>query len=132
MYPIEILSTSVRTRAALDRAISSLNMIQREFHFYRPADDADARANVLGNTAQHADDLYEWLKKYKNEVGGNIQFLVLIIDGRLSTKQYGDAFGWNHASKGFAIFTTHNQADFVADLIRYIRYYLVRYAISFV
>ena len=133
MYAIEVISSNPDVAVALDRAIASLNSLQREFYFHRPPPALEQTALVLRNTVREVKDTLDWLANYRTTAKGNRQFIIGIVDGRLTRlPDYDSVFGGHRASEGLAVFTTHDIGEYVVDLVRYFRYYLVRYAISFI
>jgi predicted acylesterase/phospholipase RssA len=132
MYPIEVLTSDATLVPAIERAMTSLNVGQKEFNYHQPQPHLDKRAYVLDMTVHKSGDLFAWLRKYRADEGGHRPFIMLIVRGRLATPRYENAFGSVEASEGLAVFTVHDRDRFVADTVRYIRYYLVRYTLSFV
>jgi len=133
MYAIEVVSSNPDVAVALDRAIASLNSLQKEFYFHRPPPALEQKALVLRSTVREVKDTLDWLASYRAEDKGHHPFIIGIVDGRLTRlPDYVNAYGGHRASVGLAIFTTHGIGEYVVDLVRYFRYYLVRYAISFV
>ncbi|HYG63379.1 MAG TPA: patatin-like phospholipase family protein [Thermoanaerobaculia bacterium] len=132
MYPIEVMVAEAELASLLDRAMVSLNALQKEFYFHRPSPELEAQVGLLRGTPHHAPELFGWLESYRARAGGSRPYLILVVAGRLSTASYENAFGSHRAAQGLAVFTLYDRGRFVADAVRFIRYYLVRYAISFI
>lgn len=75
--------------------------------------------------------IFDWLKKYRQTSGGNRPFIILVVDDFLSSSRLSNLFGTVSAKDGLAVFTVVDFDQFVHDIVRFCRYYLVRYAISF-
>lgn len=76
-------------------------------------------------------ELFQFLRDYRKKARGNRRYLILVVDGPLSSPSLTNLFGSHKAKEGLAVFTTYDSGRFVYDLIRYVRYYLLRYAMSF-
>jgi len=112
--------------------MTSLNLLQKEFHYYLPQPDLDKRAYVLNVPVHNSVELFAWMTEYRKQEGGHRPYIVLVVRGRLATPNYENAFGSHDRGNGLAVVTVHDQGRFVADTVRYIRYYLVRHTLSFV
>ncbi|OJW83181.1 MAG: hypothetical protein BGO69_18880 [Bacteroidetes bacterium 46-16] len=135
-FSIEILTTDKNLIPALNAAIQPLNNVQNEFHFLLANDRLMPEALSFTQDQYTNSEIYEWLKEYKVRAKGIRRFVILVINKPLSG-QLKNLFGGHRATEGFAWFTTEIFDDsqitpFLFDKIRFCRYYLVRYILSFV
>lgn len=126
-YPIEILTTSASELPAIEAAIKPLNKIQQEFQFTLAPARLLEKAYAFLLEAYFDQEVADWLDKYRKESGGNRPYIILILTGSLNINH----FGGHVASEGFAFFTVNGHHQFVIDKVRYIKYYLARYTLSF-
>jgi len=131
MFAIEILTVSPKLHKPLSLAMESLNGLQREFHIAFPPSDLLAQAEVMQRERYSTREIFAWLRDYRLGAKGQRPFLILVVDGFLESPNLSNIFGSHEAADGLATFTTHNSGRFVHDQVRYIRYYLVRYSLSF-
>jgi len=130
-YQIEILTISPELVKSVTAACDSLNKVQSEFRFDIAAEKLRGKLYTYKRDKYKSEDVFKWLTDYKNEVKGHRPFIILIVDGFLSSEKWSNLFGTASAKNGFAVFTTHDFDQFVQDRVRFCRYYLVRYALSF-
>ena len=131
-YQIEVLSINAGLYPLIEKAFTSLNAIQDDFKFYIPSETLRSKLYIQERNNYLSDDVYTWLEEYKIEALGNRPYIILVVDGDLSSVRLGNLFGTSKAESGFAIFTVKDFDQFVNDKVRFIRYYLVRYAIGFI
>lgn len=131
-YNIEVLAIKPELYKSIDSACQSLNKLQNEFVFSLPPDRLKEHFFLDAREKYFSKDVFEWLRNYRQSAGGNRPYLILVIDGLLSSPDLHNLFGSSSASEGLAVFTTKDFDQFVFDAIRYCRYYLVRYGIGFV
>jgi len=130
-YQIEILIIRSELLESVKRACDSLNTVQNEFQFVIASEE---HRNILYANIRdkyNSKEVFQWLTDYRNAVKGHRPFIILIVDGFLSSEKSYNLFGVGSAGNGFAVFTTHDFDQFVQDRVRFCRYYLVRYALSF-
>jgi predicted acylesterase/phospholipase RssA len=127
-FPIEIITTDASLLPAINRALEPLTRIQSEFRYTMPSYWLHQRAYLFKKNAYTSREIEAWLDSYKDAAGGHRPYLLLIISGPLN----GNHFGGRVPEKNYAFFTVDNHHQFVNDLIRYCRYYIVRYTLSFV
>ncbi len=132
MYHIEILSTLPELYKLIERAFTPLNNVQENFNFYLPSESLRTKLFIKQREDYFSEDIYLWLDEYKEEAKGNIPFVILVIDGSLRSRNLSNLFGTTRAKSGYAVFTIKDFNQFVNDKIRFIRYYLVRYAVGFI
>jgi predicted acylesterase/phospholipase RssA len=131
MFAIEILTVSADLEKPIALAIHSLNGIQKEFHFGFPSPELVKEAELMHRTTYQTEDIFAWMRKYRAKAKGQRPYLILVVDGPLSSPRMNNLFGSHEATEGLATFTTDNSSHFVHDVVRYIRYYFVRYSLSF-
>lgn len=130
-YQIEILTISPGLVKSVIAACDSLNKVQSEFEFEFASENNRAILYTHKRNKYYSIDVFQWLTTYKNIVKGHRPFIILIVDGLLSSKKWSNIFGTVSTNREFAVFTTHDFDQFVQDRVRFCRYYLVRYALSF-
>lgn len=130
-YPIEILSITPDLYKSIQVACDSLNKVQGEFEFKIPSDNLRGKLYSHKRDKYRSKEAFQWLTDFKNEAKGHRPYIILVVDGFLSSEKWNNIFGTHSATDGFAVFTTHDFDQFVHDRVRFCRYYLVRYAISF-
>ena len=131
-YQIEILAISSELYTSIDAASTSLNKVQEEIVFKTPSQRLQKKLFIKKRPKYKSDDVFQWLRKYKEEAKGFRPFLILVVDGFLESKMLSNLFGTVLAKEGLAVFTIYNFNQFVHDIVRFCRYYFVRYAISFI
>lgn len=132
MYSIEVLLSNPSLATAAKTAMDSLNALQEEFRFFFPSAALQAQAQLLQSTSYITSNLFAWLRQYRINAKGSHPHILLIVDGPLASPRLANLFGSHEAVEGLAIFTTNDSGRFVQDIVRFIRYYLVRYSLSFV
>lgn len=134
-FPIELLVTNETLIPFIQAAIQPLNIVQKEFRFELASTRLLEDSLSFKQQAYTNEQIFEWLQCHKSKSGGNRPFIILVIDKPLSG-MLNNLFGSHRASEGFAWFTTEafasNSRQFLFDKTRFCRYYLVRYALSFV
>lgn len=130
-YHIEILAIKEELYEPIKLACDSLNKVQDEFDYSLPSNRLRDSAFLEKREIYQSEDLFEWLKEYRKKAGGNRPFIILVVDGFLQSKRTANLFGTSSAKEGLAVFTTFQIDQFVNDITRYCRYYLVNYGIRF-
>lgn len=130
-YQIEVLIISPDLVKSVQSACDSLNKVQDEFEFKIPKVNLRSKLYTYHRDEYKADDVFLWIEDYRNDVKGNRPYIILIVDGFLSSNKSGNLFGTINRDRNTAVFTTDNFDQFVNDKIRFCRYYLSRYAINF-
>lgn len=119
-------------------AYEPLNKIQSEFKYSIAPDRLLAKARLYDKDHYHRDDVIEWMAQYRSNAGGVRPYIILVLDKKLSGRNdpNSNLFGIHDAKNGFACFTTYSfdpsLRQFLFDMVRFCRYYLVRYTLSFV
>jgi predicted acylesterase/phospholipase RssA len=132
-YEIEILAIKEDLYKSIEAACDSLNRVQenKEFIFRLPPERLRDSAFIEKREKYDSDKIFQWLKQYRQNAGGNRPFIILVIDGFLSSSRLSNLFGTVSAVDGLAVFTINDFDQFVHDIVRFCRYYFVRYAVSF-
>ena len=132
-YEIEILAIKEDLYKSIEAACDSLNRVQenKEFIFRLPPERLRDSAFIEKREKYDSDKIFQWLKQYRQNAGGNRPFIILVVDGFLSSSRLSNLFGTVSAVDGLAVFTINDFDQFVHDIVRFCRYYFVRYAVSF-
>lgn len=130
--PIEILSIKPELYINIQRACDLLNTVQNDFIFNIPSKTLREKLYIQRREEYVSTDIWRWLDDYKIQAKGHRPFIILVVDGFLSSPVLKNLFGSSSAEKGFAVFTIYNLPIFINDITRYCRYYFVRYAIGFI
>lgn len=131
-YNIEILAIKKELYEPIRKACESLNRVQNDFEFALPPNRLKDSAFLEKREAYKSEDLFAWLRNYREKAGGVRPYIILVVDGHLSSNRLKNLFGNSSAAEGLAIFTVNDFDQFVNDIIRFCRYYFVRYAVGFV
>lgn len=136
-YAIEVTTTNKNLLPYLIAAFEPLNKIQNEFHYQIAPERLLQETFEFDRNHFHRSETLSWLEGYRSRGGGVRPFIILVVDKQLSGKNPQSwLFGCHDAEKGFAIFTTDtfepSQEQFLFDIVRFCRYYLVRYTLNFV
>lgn len=130
---IQIFSIKKELYKNIEKACNDLNNIQtdKEFTFKTPPERLKEKFYLEQREEYHSDTVFEWLKNYRQQEKKENQLLILVVDGYLKSNRLGNLFGTVSATDGLAVFTVVDFSQFVNDIVRFCRYYLVRYALSF-
>jgi predicted acylesterase/phospholipase RssA len=130
-YNIEVMSLGQDLYPLLDRAANGLNGIQEQFRFevtqpaQRPPGLGFQRKEYLST------DIWEFLNEQR-AVGAPRPFIIAFVTQPLSSPRTSNLFGSHLGEFGLAAVTMSGAAQYVKEDERYCRYFLVRYALSFV
>lgn len=130
-YHIEILTVKEDLYKNIKAACDSLNKVQNEFVFSLPPDRLKESLYLNKRDKYFSPDVFQWLKEYRLSAGGNRPYLIVVLDGFLSSPNLNNLFGTSSPTDGLALFTIRDFNQFVNDIVRFCRYYFVRYAIGF-
>lgn len=130
-YPIEVLAVKEELYKPIQSACDALNQVQKEFIFDVPSSNYRSSAFLQERPKYASADLFNFLREYRNNAGGNRPHVILVVDGILSSEKTENLFGITSMKEGLAIFTIHEFDQFLHDIVRYCRYYLVNFAIRF-
>jgi predicted acylesterase/phospholipase RssA len=130
---IEILAIKPELYPSIEKACTSLNNVQKDkvFIFKTPPERLKDSLFLERREKYDSDTVFNWLKNYRQSAGGDRRYLILVVDGFLSSTRLSNLFGTVSATDGLAVFTVADFDQFVHDVVRFCRYYLVRYAVSF-
>ena len=131
-YYIEILSVGDDSNSKAAEVAQSLNSAQKEFHFSLPPKRLLQSGAVFVRTEYCTDDVWAFLKDYRDTAKGSRPFLIGIVNSRLRSKEASNLFGSHQASNGLAVITLHGHEKFADSYRSYLAYYFIRYALSFV
>lgn len=131
-YHIEIMSLGEDLYSLLERAAASLNGIQDRFRFEMTQPSQRAPGLALSRNAYLTTDVYDFLQAQRAAGGAPRPFIIAFLTKPLSSPRIGNLFGSHRGEEGMAIVTTAGTAQYVKEDERYCRYYMVRYALSFV
>lgn len=134
-FPIEIITTDENLLSPLKTAIQPLNSVQSEFIFELANERLMPAALSFRQNTYTNQEVFDWLKEYRKNAGGNRPYIILVLTKSLSGR-LGNLYGSHKAELGFAWYTTDafdlRFEQFLFDRIRFHRYYLVRYILSFI
>lgn len=130
-YNIEVMSLGEDLYPLLDRAANGLNGIQDQFRF--EVTHPTQRAPGLGFQRKQylSTDIWKYLDEQR-AVGAPRPFIIAFVTQPLSSPRTSNLFGSHLGEVGLAAVTMSGAAQYVKEDERYCRYYLVRYALSFV
>jgi predicted acylesterase/phospholipase RssA len=131
-YIIEVFAISDDQYESIEDACSILNQVQPEFEFRIPPQKYRNYLFLHRSDEYQDDEIFKLLEGYRNSAKGHHPFIIAVLDGFLSSGEWANLFGSFDGSSSLAVFTTFEINQFLQDRVRYIRYYLVRYAVSFV
>lgn len=131
-YNIELLAIGEDTYSDLDRAAAALNGVQTQFCFYLShgvprAEGIDFKRNTYTTV-----EIWAFLREQRRRMGGHRPYIIAFVTGPLQSATYANLFGSHEGEEGLAVVTTDNAAQYVKEITRYLSYYLVRYALSFI
>lgn len=130
-YDIELMSIGEDIYPLLQESAEALNRIQDQFRFSPTSDSRRGAALGLKLQKYTTEDIWNFLRADKAK-GGRRSFIIAFITKPLRSADWENLFGSHEAEEGFAVVTTYNSAQYVKEEARYCRYYLTRYALSFV
>lgn len=130
-YHIEVMSLGEDIYPVLDRAAKGLNGIQDQFSFEVTHPDLRAPGLAFQRDEYLSTDIWQFLKEQRAE-GAPRPFIIAFVTRDLRSPQYRNLFGSHCGEDGIAVVTTSSATQYVKEAERYCRYYLVRYALSFV
>ncbi|MEK6283256.1 MAG: patatin-like phospholipase family protein [Acidobacteriota bacterium] len=131
-YLIELMSIGEDQYKLLEAAANSLNAVQGEFQFRVTSVSQRGPGISFGRSSYYTPDIWEFLKKHKNDFRGNRPFLIAFVNAPLASPKLKNLFGSHRAEVGMAVVTLYQSTQYVSEAKRYCCYYLVRYAMSFV
>lgn len=130
-YNIEIMCIGEDRYSLLERAANALNGIQDQFIFTPTHASQRGPGIMLKRSEFVTQDIWEFLHEQRS-VGAPRPFIIAFVNKPLRSSRLSNLFGSHDGEHGLAVATTHGFFQFIKDEERYVRYYLVRYALSFV
>lgn len=130
-YEIELMSVGENIYPLLQESAEALNRIQDEFRFFPTPESKRGPGLGLRFEKYKTQDIWDFLKA-EREKGGRRPFIIAFVTKPLGSDEWNNLFGSHQAENGLAVVTTHNSVQYVKEETRYCRYYLTRYAMSFV
>lgn len=131
-YYIEIMSVGADLYPMLQRAAEGLNGIQDQFNFKITHPSLQAPGLALERSAYLTTDVFDFLEAQRLQGGAPRPFIIAFLTKPLSSQRVGNLFGSHRGERGLAVVTTDGSAQYVKQDERYCRYYMIRYALSFV
>jgi predicted acylesterase/phospholipase RssA len=130
---IQIFSIKKELYKDIEKACNDLNSVQseKEFTFKTPPERLKDKFFLEKRDEYSSSIVFEWLRNYKLQEKKTNQLIILVVDGYLKSDKLSNLFGTVSANEGLAIFTVADFSQFVNDIVRFCRYYFVRYALSF-
>jgi hypothetical protein len=135
-YPIEVICVGEPDcYDDIITAIGLLNDAQREFYFTVPPPRLQKSGwdiQPRDDQGYHSADVFAFLTKYREQSRGYRPFLIAVVEGKLRSDKLKNLFGNHDARNGNAVVTMNDLELFSPSRLRYLCYYLIRYALSFV
>ena len=134
-FSIEIITTEKDLIKQIGLAIQPLNTVQAEFSYRVASQRLLEQTYYFKKDDYTLSEVFVWLRQFRIDARGNRPFIILITAAGLSG-QKSNLYGAHKGKEGLAVFTTDvfepEYKQFLFDKVRFIRYFLVRYALSFV
>lgn len=130
---IQVFAIKLSLYSSIEKACKDLNDIQndKEFIFRIPPERLRDKFYLEKREEYHSATVFSWINNYRLQENKPNQLIILVVDGYLKSNRLGNLFGNVDATNGLAVFTVVDFSQFVNDIVRFCRYYLVRYALSF-
>ena len=129
---IELISIGVDLYSDISAATRLLNNIQNEFRFTTIPDENLLEGMTFQRDRYATKDVWAFMHAYRTRAGGQHPYILGFTDRPLSSDRLGNLFGSHSAQDGFALATLYDHIQFVSDPKRFMAFYMVRYALSFV
>jgi len=131
-YTIEVLCIGKDQYEAIEPVLNALNGAQTEFVFSTPSESCRAYGLPFVRKSYLSTDIWDFLGKYKVDAKGHRPYIIALLDGSLESPELGNLFGSSRRKAGLAAVTTQDFSMYAADLWRFVCYYMIRYALTFV
>src|SRR5437879_4039830 len=131
-YTIEILSVGGDNYSDIRLALNALNASQDEFNYVTPPARLSEEGFPFKRKEYLSTDVFAFLRDYRAKAKGDRRYLIAIVSSALRSTEYRNIFGSHEALEGLAVFTMKDHERFVPSRQAFIRYYLIRYALSFI
>ena len=130
---IQVFAIKSSLYPSIEKACKDLDDIQKdkEFIFRTPPERLKDKFYLEKRDEYQSNVVFGWLNNYRQQENKPNQLIILVVDGHLKSSRLGNLFGNVDATNGLAVFTVVDFSQFVNDIVRFCRYYLVRYALSF-
>jgi predicted acylesterase/phospholipase RssA len=130
-YNIEVMSLGRDMYPELERAAKGLNGVQEQFRF-EVTPEAKRKPGLAFRRQEYlSTDVWNFLKEQR-AVGAPRPFIIAFVTEPLSSPAFSNLFGSHAGKDGLAVVTTAGTTQYVKEVEQYVRYFLVRYALSFV
>lgn len=130
-YNIEVTCIGTDQYAMLARAASGLNGVQDQFKFEVTPPSQRLPALSFGRETYLTDDVWSFLREQRKQ-GAPRPFIIAFVSRPLTSNRIGNLFGSHCGKEGLAVVTNCDSSQYVKEDERFCRYYMVRYAMSFV
>lgn len=130
-FLIEVLCLGQDRYASIEAPARDLNAIQREFVFLLTSPELRPKGLTFQRAQYNTQDVFQFLRDFRKEAKGDHPYLIAFLDAPLESDKLRHLFGSHEATEGLAVVTLYDSTQFVSETRRYILYYLVRYALSF-
>lgn len=132
LFPIEILCLGTDRYAHAGRAADTLNRAQGVFNFHLAEGQARAAGLTQRKESYRTPDIWAFLKDYRSQQRGHRPFIISVVDAPLDGSELRNLFGSHSAGEGLAAVTLQDQSRYEELPHKFLCYYLIRYALSFV
>lgn len=134
-FSIEIITTEEDLISQIELAIQPLNTVQKDFSYRLPSEALLKKSYYFKRDEYTLPEVFGWLREFRIDARGHRPFIILITKARLSG-QKTNLYGAHKGEEGLAVFTMdvfdEEYKQFLFDKVRFIRYFIVRYSLSFV
>lgn len=131
-YDIELIAIGAEITPLLRRSAAALNGLQGEFHFRLATLDLQKEASAFSRDTYNTKEIWTFLREQRKRHGGRRPYIIAFVTRPLESDRLMNLFGSHVADEGLAAVTLDGTAQYVSEEARYCRYYLIRYAMSFV
>jgi len=130
-YHIEILAIKPELYIPIRSAVEKLNQVQSQFIFDLPPERLENSFYLYRREKYLSTDVWQWVKDFRIREGGDRTQTILVVDGAVESPRLKNLFGSTEKDSKIAVFTTDKYQMYLHDIVRYCRYYFLRYALSF-
>lgn len=129
---IEVMSIGEDLYGPMLSSIELLNSVQVVFRFRAVPSASRADGLAFERNEYRTQEIWDFLGDYRLKTGGQHPYLLGFLNRPLASDKLKNLFGSHNAESGMAVATLHGHVQFVSDPKRYMAYYMVRYALSFI
>lgn len=130
-YNIEVTCLGTDQYALLERAAAGLNGVQDQFRFEVTQVSQREAGLSFRRDEYFTEEVWEFLSEQR-KYGAPRQFIIAFVSRPLASERLSNLFGSHRGKDGLAVVTNSDSSQYVKEDERYCRYYMVRYAMSFV